>query len=162
MKTFILLAFLFVGVNLQAQQPVKPILDPIEEEVEKDIFIGTYIQESMPYLASCKDLMNNHNESQNCSNKKLLEYLCSNIVYPDSAKLAGIEGTVVISFTITKEGLLDDNSIKILKNIGAGCGEESIRVVKNINENLGLWIPSYFKETAVATRLNFPIKFKLS
>ena len=40
----------------------------------------------------------------------------------------GIEGTVLVSFTILKDGELQD--VKVSQGIGGGCDEESVRVIK--------------------------------
>lgn len=58
----------------------------------------------------------------------LTEYLKTNIVYPKEALKQGIEGTVIVEFLIKGDGSISD--IRLKQDIGGGCGEEAIRVVK--------------------------------
>ena len=60
---------------------------------------------------------------------ELLKYLASNIKYPPLARENNIQGVVALTFVIGKDGRVRD--VKIVKDIGGGCGKEAIRVVKN-------------------------------
>jgi protein TonB len=46
----------------------------------------------------------------------------------------------------------------LLRDIGGGCGEEAVRVVKMMPK----WIPGKQKGKPVRTQFNLPVKFKLS
>ena len=59
--------------------------------------------------------------------RKLFEFLGNNLVYPQEAKDAGIEGRVFVEFYIEKDGTVTDG--KVLKGIGYGCDEEALRVI---------------------------------
>ena len=48
-------------------------------------------------------------------------------------------------------------SFKILKEIGGGCGEESVRVMKMMPK----WIPGKKDGKAIAVNFKLPVKFKL-
>lgn len=124
-----------------------------EEEEKEDIIIG-YI-ETMPYLASCQDSIS----SRFSSDKLLLGYIYNSIRYPSGAVC--IEGTVVISFVINKEGWIDSSTIKILRDPGGGLGKEGVRLVQNINKKLGKFIPATQRGKSVDIRYNLPIRFKL-
>jgi periplasmic protein TonB len=65
----------------------------------------------------------------------LMSYLSKNIKYPSKARKNQIEGTVVVSFTVNKDGSISD--VKVRKGVGGGCSEESVRVVKAMPN----WIP---------------------
>ena len=47
---------------------------------------------------------------------------------------------------------------KLVKRIGGGCDEESLRVVK---EHLNNWLPGKIKGVPVATRIYLPVKYRL-
>ncbi|SHK49933.1 energy transducer TonB [Hymenobacter psychrotolerans] len=69
--------------------------------------------------------------------------------YPILARRNRIQGTCIVSFTLTTEGTLE--GIKLVKNIGGGCGEEALRVVRLLK----------FKKPDYAILTSLPIVFKL-
>jgi TonB family protein len=85
----------------------------------------------------------------------MIKFLVENINYPEEAKKKGIQGTVFVTFIVQANGAV--TNVKILRGIGSGCDEESVRVVK-IMPN---WIPGMEKGKNVAVQFNLPIKFKL-
>lgn len=56
------------------------------------------------------------------------KYLKEQLVYPQQALDSAIEGRVVLEFTVTSSGALKDFDIR--KNLGYGCDEEAIRLIK--------------------------------
>lgn len=50
------------------------------------------------------------------------------ITYPKVAKIAGIEGRVVVQFVVDKEGNV--TKPEVIRGIGGGCDEEVLRVLK--------------------------------
>ena len=85
----------------------------------------------------------------------LMEYLSSNIHYPETAKEQGIEGRVYINFIVDKDGSVD--SARVLKGIGGGCDKEALRVVNNMPK----WKPGMQKGQAVRVSYNLPVRFTL-
>ncbi|MCA8830694.1 energy transducer TonB [Hymenobacter pini] len=69
--------------------------------------------------------------------------------YPIMARRNRIQGTCIVSFTLNTDGTM--SGIKLVKNIGGGCGEEALRVVRLLKFNK----PDY----AILTSL--PVTFKL-
>ena len=65
------------------------------------------------------------------------------------------EGLVVIRFTVEKDGRLTNH--KILRDIGGGCGQEALRVVKLMPN----WVPATQRGKVVRSLYNVPIKFKV-
>jgi periplasmic protein TonB len=86
---------------------------------------------------------------------KMYEYLGNNMTYPQIAKEAGIEGEVNLTFVVEKNGRITD--VRILRDIGGGCGEEAIRVVKAMPN----WSPGKQRGKAVRVQFNLPVKFTL-
>jgi protein TonB len=84
------------------------------------------------------------------------KYLSKNLQYPSQARRMGIEGRVYMLFVVEKDGTLTD--ITVQKGIGAGCDEESIRVLKNAPK----WNPGKQRGRPVRVRYSFPIIFKLN
>ncbi|MDZ4708809.1 MAG: TonB family protein [Saprospiraceae bacterium] len=111
-----------------------------------------------PQFPGCEALTNPV-EKQTCTNEKLIQYLYSRILYPKTAKENGIEGRVVVSFVVTEEGKLLD--VKLVNDIGGGCGEEALRVVNSMQEMDQRWIPGKKNGLAVATEFKLPLHFRL-
>ncbi len=87
--------------------------------------------------------------------KGFTRYLLENLKYPITAREAGTQGMVVLSFVVTAQGKVE--AVEVLQGIGNGCDEEAIRVITQS----GTWTPGKIDSKAVATRMNFPLKFKL-
>ncbi len=82
-------------------------------------------------------------------------YLATNLKYPTQAKELGIEGTVIVVFTVNSDGSI--SNVEILRGIGGGADEEALRVV----ENAPNWEPGKQRDRVVNTRMRLPIRFKL-
>jgi protein TonB len=86
---------------------------------------------------------------------ELLSFFAKNIVYPEIAKRAGVEGKVILSFVIDKSG--DVKDVQVAKGIGAGCDEEAVRVLNSMPR----WTPGKQNGKPVLTRIIIPVVFKL-
>ena len=85
----------------------------------------------------------------------MMKFIYSNITYPAEAKTAGTDGMCVISFVVEKDGSLSD--IKIVRDIGNGCGAEAERVVRL----MPTWIAGKQRGENVRVSFNLPVRFKL-
>ncbi|MCE2893017.1 MAG: M56 family metallopeptidase [Flammeovirgaceae bacterium] len=83
------------------------------------------------------------------------QFLAENLKYPQEARDAKIQGKVFVQFVIHTDGSLHD--FKVVRGIGHGCEEESIRVIKAGPK----WNPGKQKGIAVKQRYTLPIAFKL-
>ena len=72
--------------------------------------------------------------------------------YPEAARRARIEGTVVLEFTIGIDGQATD--IKVIQSLGFGCDEASIKTIKEAR-----FIPAKRNNVAVPVRVRLPIRF---
>jgi len=143
-----------MNTNEDAPPPPPPPPPPPKEEVE-EIF---KVVEDMPRFPGCEDLASK-DEKMACSNKKLLEFIYKNIDYPEVARENGVEGTVVIRFVVDEKGKV--NNAEILRDIGAGCGDEALRVVEMMNGMSDRWVPGKQRGRAVKVYFNLPVKFVL-
>lgn len=84
------------------------------------------------------------------------KYFETNINYPETARLKGIEGTVYVSFIVNTDGSI--SSAKLLKGIDSGCDEEALRLIRNMPK----WKPGTQSGKKVRVRFNLPVHFKLS
>lgn len=86
--------------------------------------------------------------------KKFYDFVKSNINYPQKAIVKNIEGMVVIKFIINAKGNYKD--FIILQDIGYGCAEEVIRVIKSSKK----WNPA-LNGFGVDQSFTIEIPFKL-
>lgn len=85
----------------------------------------------------------------------LYKYLAQNIKYPQLARDNGITGKVYVQFVVEKDGSIANP--KVLRDIGGGCGQEAIRVVKSMPK----WTPGKQRGKAVRVQFNLPVNFSL-
>lgn len=79
----------------------------------------------------------------------------SNVEYPRGCRLAGIEGTVYVSFVVTGTG--EVTNAKVIRGIGGGCDEYALQyIVENAK-----FSPGRQRGKPVAVRFTLPITFRL-
>ena len=83
-------------------------------------------------------------------------YLSKNIRYPPVAKENNTQGRVILSFVVEKDGSLTD--IKVLRDIGGGCGLEAVRVLSKSPH----WTPGIQNGKPVRVAYTMPVNFTLS
>lgn len=86
----------------------------------------------------------------------LIKHLIGTVKYPAQAFENGIEGQVVLSFVVEKDGSLSD--IKILRSPDELLTAEAIRVVKTMPK----WKPGMQNGKVVRSRFSLPVSFRLS
>ncbi len=74
--------------------------------------------------------------------------------YTEIAKLAAIEGKVIIEALIDKEGNVME--VNLIKDIGGGLGEVALNAVKNTR-----FTPGKQRRIPVKAKIMIPIKFVL-
>ncbi len=137
----------------EAPPPPPPPPPPPEPEVE-EIF---QVVEEMPRFPGCEDKP--EAERKACADKAMLQFIYKNIKYPPIARENGVEGTVVVTFVVEKDGSI--SGAKVLRDIGAQCGQEGLRVVKMMNSMGKKWAPGKQRGRPVKVQFNLPIKFRL-
>lgn len=85
----------------------------------------------------------------------LYAWLERNIRYPKEAKDNNINGKVFVTFVVEPDGRI--TNIKLLRDIGGGCGAEAIRLVKAMPR----WNPGKEKGNPARVQFNLPINFTL-
>ena len=108
------------------------------EEIEEEIFT---VVETQPQFPGGED--------------SLYNFIYSNLRYPQVAKDNAIEGRVFLTFVVEKDGSI--TNVKIIRDIGGGCGHEAKRVV----EMMPKWIPGKQNGKPVRVQFNMPIKFEV-
>ena len=110
--------------------------------------------DEMPRYPGCEEIP--HKEKRDkCAQTKLLTFIYSNIKYPAEARKAGIQGRVIVKYTVLEDGTVAKT--KIVKDIGGGCGEAALKVIQTLPK----MIPGQKDGKAVAVEMTLPVSFKL-
>ncbi|MGF7075212.1 TonB family protein [Mucilaginibacter sp. R-33] len=84
------------------------------------------------------------------------KFLATNIRYPKAARDNNVQGRVIITFVVEKDGSL--SNMKVVRGIGSGCDEEAVRVL-SISP---AWKPGIQNGKAVKVQYSVPISFALA
>lgn len=126
-----------------------------EEQADEEFHT---VAEEMPRFPGCEHL-EGHTERGQCAQTQLISFMAENTQYPKSAKLAGIEGMVVVEFVVSKNGELRD--VKVIRSEHPSLAEEAKRVVLLMQEMEEQWIPGRQDGAPVAVQMKLPFSFKL-
>ena len=126
-----------------------PLMDCKEchERFRADKIIEDFSQENGIELESSVD---------GWSQEEMMNFIKNNLKYPQQARETGTQGKVFVSFVVERDGSLTD--VKVLRDIGSGCGEEAVRVVKSMPK----WKPAKQRGKPVRMQFNLPVAFTLA
>ena len=85
----------------------------------------------------------------------LFEYLSKNIKYPAVAEENGVQGRVIVTFVVERDGSITD--VKVVKSVDPSLDKEAQRVVKSMPR----WIPGKQNGQAVRVKYTVPVTFRL-
>lgn len=85
----------------------------------------------------------------------LLEYLRANIQYPAGCKANNIQGRVLISFVVEKDGSIVEP--EVVKSVDEELDAEALRVVRNMPK----WKPGMQRGNPVRVKYTVPVNFRL-
>lgn len=114
--------------------PAPPPPPPSSDKEEEEIFI---IVEQMPEMIGGIASLQKH------------------IIYPEIAKIAGIEGRVIVKFIIDEKGNVVNP--QVIRGIGGGCDEEAVKAVKKVK-----FTPGKQRGNPVKVSYTLPVVFKIS
>ena len=87
--------------------------------------------------------------------RKLMEYLASSIQYPPECKESCIQGRVIVTFVVERDGSI--SQAKVVKSLDPLLDAEALRVVKAMPK----WIPGRQAGVTVAVKYTIPVTFRL-
>ena len=117
----------------------EPVEEVVIEEDENKIF--TVVEQQPEFQGGYEAMMN---------------FIQKNMRYPASARRMGVDGTVYVSFVVSKDGSISE--VKTIRGISADCDKEAMRVVSMMPP----WRPGKQNGKPVFVRFVLPIKFKLN
>jgi protein TonB len=80
----------------------------------------------------------------------MLAHIQKVLVYPPMAKRNRVQGECIVSFVLEADGKISNQ--QLIKNVGAGCGEEAMRIVKDLKFNA----PGYRFNASVPVKFSLP------
>jgi len=86
---------------------------------------------------------------------KLMEYVAMNVRYPKEAEEKGIQGRVIATFVVEKDGSITDAEIS--KNVDPALDAEALRVIKDMPN----WSPGKQDGEPVRVKFTIPVTFRL-
>ena len=86
----------------------------------------------------------------------LLEYLKKNIKYPAICRDNNIQGRVIVSFVVNKDGKIVDP--EIVKGVNPSLDKEALRVISTMPN----WKPGYQRGKPVRVKYSVPVNFRLN
>ena len=85
----------------------------------------------------------------------LMSYLSSNTKYPVVAQENGVQGRVIVSFVVERDGSISD--VKVARSVDPSLDREAQRVVKSMPR----WKPGKHNGSAVRVKYTVPVVFRL-
>ena len=85
----------------------------------------------------------------------LMQYLTSNTKYPVVAQENGVQGRVIVSFVVERDGSISD--VKVARSVDPSLDREAQRVVKSMPR----WSPGKQNGSTVRVKYTVPVVFRL-
>lgn len=129
------------GIKVEKAEPSVQVHTELKESVDsthQDVF---NVVEDMPQFPG--------------GATKLFEYLAQNINYPTEAEKANIQGRVIVTFVVEKDGSI--SNAEVVKSVAPSLDAEALRVI-NAMPN---WIPGKQNGKEVRVKYTVPISFHL-
>ena len=143
------IAGLAVGLatgTAQAQAPVKPSVVPDTSSRVVETLTGEVTPD--PVFVNVKEP-----PTFPGGDEALKKFIEDSIRYPRIAAEQNIGGMVIVTFTVETDGSI--HNPRIVSDVGAGCGEEALRLVSTMPK----WNPGKMKGHIVRVQYELPIFF---
>lgn len=85
----------------------------------------------------------------------LYRWLGQHLHYPDVAKYNNIQGKVVVSFVIEKDGSI--GRVTVIRSKDPNLDKEAVRLIKSMSR----WTPARYNGQPISSQMNIPINFSL-
>lgn len=135
---------LFISLEDHADMGVE-VMDYVTEVYDEDI-----VEEAIPY-AFVEQKPTFMGGDQNAFSK----WVGKNMDYPEIAKENGVQGRVLLQFTVNVKG--EVVNVKVLRGIDSSLDKEAVRIVKMSPK----WVPGRQRDRAVPVTYSFPVIFQL-
>lgn len=128
-----------------------PVVAPVEARAVSEDKVS---ENSASIETATENMPDSHAEFKG-GQTAMISYLVNAIKYPEAAQNAGVEGKVVVEFTVNADGTLSD--FKVVKSVSPELDAEALRVIKA----MPAWSPAIVDGKTVACSYVLPVSFKL-
>ena len=134
---------------------------PIPERLDSLRHAGTnwIALEQLPRFVGCEHIIGSSADIRRCSDGVMLQFMHENLEFPKKARKERVQGRVYAQFIVEPDGMLTD--INIVRDIGAGCGEEVVKLVNKMNELQPPFVSGKQLGKAVKVLYTLPVTFQL-
>lgn len=108
---------------------VEIIGQEVEDLNELEDPIPFAVVESVPVFPGCENESSNEGR-KNCFQTQLLTYVSENFEYSEAARQLKIQGRIIISFVVEKNGQV--SSVQLLRSVDPWLDEEGLRVISSL------------------------------
>jgi TonB family protein len=137
------------------QDTIEPKVDSVLGADDKSALLISAVEE-IPIYPGCKAAVaTSREEGYTCFNRMVLELVSRNVVYPKKAIRKGIQGSVLVSFIIEKDGYV--SNVKVESSVDPELDAEAVRVIKMMPR----MEPAKISGKPVRIRYAIPINFRL-
>ncbi len=121
------------------------IMDYVEEVAEENVE-----EEAIPFqLVEQKPSFNGGDANE------FSKWVNQRLVYPEIAKENGVQGRVMLKFTVNADGSV--SNVEVVRGVDASLDKEAVRVVSSSPK----WKPGRQRDRAVKVTYTFPVIFQL-
>lgn len=133
------------------------VSDGVDDATKAVVTKEVVIVEEKPVQEITYDLANVQQKPEFPGGEKAMyEFMNKNIHYPPAAQEEGIQGTVVVMFTIAKDGSV--TGAKAVRSPHESLSAEAVRMVTSMPK----WTPGRNNGQAVKVNYTLPVRFKLN
>ena len=90
---------------------------------------------------------------------RLLDYISTNLTYPEAARKVRFEGTAVLVFHVETDGTM--SALRVVRDPGHRLGQAALQVVSKLAAHGERWRPAYRDGAPVRFHFNLPVYFRL-
>lgn len=144
-----------VDDDIEVEDAVFSFEDDASIGVEVVDYIATVEEEVIEEEAIPFALVENKPTFQGGDANQFTKWVMSQLVYPEIAKENGIQGRVILQFTVDTDGSV--KNVKVVRGVDTSLDQEAVRIVSKSPK----WTPGKQRDRAVKVSYTFPVIFQL-
>lgn len=122
----------------------------VKDYVAESTYVEEEIEEEVPFA-----IVEQKPKFQGGDQNDFTKWVFNNIVYPEIAKENGVQGRVILQFTVDKDGSV--KNVKVLRGVDSSLDKEAVRVVSSSPK----WEPGRQRDKPAKVTFVFPVIFQL-
>ena len=135
-------SFMNIDDNGDLGLELRDYIEEVEEEVVEEEAVPFQLVEEKPKF-------------QGGDANAFSAWVAKNLVYPEIAKENGVQGRVMLQFTVNPDGSI--SNVKVLRGVDPSLDKEAVRVVSSSPK----WTPGKQRNRPVKVSYTFPVIFQL-